>query len=913
MRAGATMSSQVPTLRNSGNASRAALNRAAMTGADITGMVGDYRICRDTYFQCMDEFCANKNAQLKRCACSSRMHEFAGMQKQMDNFSDKMLDFNEKLLTVSMDKEDADAILKATEGEDAYLGTKDKSSSQKILDTIMEKINKTSTDESMERGLTALNLVMDFTDPFDVVDMMLGSDTAAKEGDALYRAAMPTCREMAAEACGAEDVRTIQSAYQMAIEQDCNTIARTFAGMQDKAREKVFEAGALLDISRLNNYQTRNADDILACKRKMLDMMTDSAVCGADLGKCLDWSGKYIDPATGAPILTANLSNLAGMIKRPEGAATWANMPGNERFVSFLNAKKKYLEPAMANCEEVSAQAWTVFVEDALAQIRLAQGKKLEEMRQACTGVTTQCITGNVQSFLDFDARAMSIFGVHTDKSANAICAELQSACIALMKGTAETAGEQEAAGNWEEGMSKIATRKTYDQIIQTCTQVGQNCIVQNCNNLSGKFGLCTDLENSRQRKNIINRSLCWPEVLRCVQNAGKPDDTTKIGVIPRILTDLGLFGKIVGNDMTEYFRGVESNSHVMYVKYLSTGITAPGAPPVGTPYPGPPPIPPDDNKPVPDDTIFLNCPDADEYDACRIAERIWGNCTKDPSPSTSALKKDTGIIIEEGFHYPDTLLAWFAKNTNSTNPNQTSPTKFNCWGLECPQGQIATDSGCVEPENRTSDGTPCPLESQQQFNIGGGWTNCCIGGKFDSFGNCCESTFVRYFPFSTANITVSNPGASTILSSPYLLDTTPPPSIQGNVVCAKDATEKITFVGWYKVGDEAEYLFCAGTVTINPSPVPPDSGVQCNGKFFVISAKTGLYSMPIAGNYTGVAGGMAFLAYYNSFSEYRCEANFNQLANSWNYKSGTDITKCDKWSTPIKPTTQKAFIYRAP
>ena len=133
----------------------------------------------------------------------------------------------------------------------------------------------------------------------------------------------------------------------------------------------------------------------------MLAQLSETSVCGDDLEKCLDMSGRYIDPSTGQAFLTTDLVNLSSLITRPEGDQTWTSAPGNDRFVSYLNSKKKYLEPAMENCQDISDYVWDEFIEDALAQIKLAQDSKLEEVRQSCTTLTTQCLSNTAKSLAD--------------------------------------------------------------------------------------------------------------------------------------------------------------------------------------------------------------------------------------------------------------------------------------------------------------------------------------------------------------------------------------------------------------------------------------------------------------------------------------------------------------------------------
>ena len=169
----------------------------------------------------------------------------------------------------------------------------------------------------------------------------------------------------------------------------------------------------------------------------------------------------------------------------------------------------------MENCQDISDYVWEEFIEDALAQIKLAQEKKLEEMRQSCTTLTTQCLDETADSIAEFDARALSIFGVAADKTVNAMCADIRTACTALM----ETSG---GATDWTTGMTQIAANKTYETILQTCREVGKNCIIQACTSISGNFGLCENIDTSINRKSIINPdSECRQAVEECIESAG--------------------------------------------------------------------------------------------------------------------------------------------------------------------------------------------------------------------------------------------------------------------------------------------------------------------------------------------------------------------------------------------------------
>lgn len=671
----------------------------------------------------MDEFCANKDSQLRRCACSARVSEFDGIQNQLDQIEDKLLDFNQRLLTVNMDKEDAMAISQATEGEIAFL-QEDTSASKELLDEISEKLNTTFDTSSFDANLAPISLSLNRDAAFDSVDSLAGASTTSLTGTSLYSAALPVCREMAMEVCTADELDIVESGYQMAIEQDCNTVAKAYQTQQDLAREKIREGGALLDMSRLNTYQERNSDDLLTCKKKMLDLLTNTAVCGDDLGKCLDISGQYIDPSTGEAILTPNLVNLSTLITRPTGDQTWTNAPGNDRFVKYLESKRMFLESATENCEEIADSVWDGFLEDALAQIKLAQDAKMEEVRQSCTTLTAQCLTDAADSLEDFDARALSIFGVAADKTAKQMCAQVQSACVAILDTV-------DGGMEWGTGMTEIAADKTFDTILQTCREVGRNCIIQSCKSIAGNFGLCDDIDTSVNRKAIINRTACWGEVLNCVADAG--DDT-----IEQITTLLMRDGTM-SEDGTFY--------HYLYGQDLSNAILKGQC--IDT-------VSDDGNTKITPYCIHDVCASecgtysdgkySNQNSAacrrCRLAERIWGNCESAPNTVLSDINAHNKI------HKPitnasgdDTLLAWFAKNTN------TQDAIDSCRDTTCGPGYIATydpDTGatyCISESDVSDDGETCPLDSNWRFYVNGdpdtGYTNCCKAGR-DSFGNCC-------------------------------------------------------------------------------------------------------------------------------------------------------------------------------
>lgn len=819
------------------------ISRSAVTAEEI--MNRDYTKCREVYYSCMDEFCANKDSQLKRCACSSRINEFDDVKTQLNEVEEKLLDFNQRLLTVNMDKEDAEALFEATEGELAFQ-QEDTSDSKKLLDEIAKKLNTTFDDSNFNQNLSPISLSLNVDAAFDSVDSLLGASTTTKSGTELYRAALPVCREMALEVCSQDELDIVESGYQMAIEQDCNTVAKAYETQQDQAREKILEGSALLDMSRLDIYQKRNSDDILTCKKKMLDMLTDSSVCGSNLEKCLDISGKYIDPSTGEAILTIDLVNLGNLITRPDTNQTWTSAPGNDKFISYLDSKKKFLEPAMENCQDIADYVWDEFIEDALAQIKLAQESKLEEVRQSCTTLTTQCLSDTAKSIEDFDARALSIFGVEADKTVREMCSEVQNACTALLDSS--TGGEI-----WNEGMTEIATDKTYETIMKTCREVGRACIIQSCKSISGNFGLCESIQTSVNRKSIINRTACWDEVVQCVASAGIDSinnitkELDKDGMLDAdgrsfysalygtnsILTNKELYNDTIADSCIETAEGEEAKNCVFDICETECGLTQ------GT-----------------DTYTKANSTDCK---ICRLAEKVWGNCEAHPSTILRTENTHNMIKIPED---EDTLLSWFAKNTN------TETQIDSCRDTSCGPGFTAywdptkQTTVCVSSANISDDNQICPTETYWRFSVGG-YSNCCksdtdTAGARDTFGNCCLqgttinnikgvnwNTTKEYWKATDAGSTIGSTGA------PATVEGVSGEISKAQGLCLPANAKFVVAVqlsdSYY--GSGLGYVFCIGNITASDASdelgYPKGQTLNCDGNYIIVNKGTGQYITP--------------------------------------------------------------------
>ena len=667
-------SSNTGSARNASSAQRIKrVSRATQLNTEkITTIKSlDYSKCKTVYYDCMDEFCANKDANLRRCACSARIHEFDKIKKQLDNAEDKMLDFNQRLLAVGLEKEDAAAINVATDGEKGF-AKQDTSASEKILQTITDSLNS-STKSKLDNNLAPISLSLNMDTAWDNIDSVSGVATSAKSGTDLYNAATPFCVEMAREVCTDDELKIAQDGYKLTIQQDCDTVAKSYKAQYGNAMEKVHESGALLDMSRLNVYQQHNSDDTLACKRKILNQLYNTSVCGENLYKCLDMSGQYVDPSTGKAFLSENLSELTSLLQEPGSGERWSKIQKNESFVKYLDSKKKFLEPATEQCQDIADMVWQDFLDDALAQIKLSQNAKLEEVRMNCTTLVAECKTEALQNLADFDARALSAFSISADKTANEICADVQKSCAALMQ------------NEWNDGMTGIAKDETYNKIIETCTTIGRDCIINQCNGTSGNFALCQKATDENRRA-ILDRTVCWNKVLDCVSGAYNVESMSVNDIYPTTSNDA-------------YWANAENTD-------ICTG---------------------DDNQ-----------------NACLIAKQIWGNCEHSPNKYTitnnTALtngsdkyaKSNKILVPNTGY----TLLSWFAANTGTTNADDS------CSSSGCPKNYAMLNGSCQQlyaAQTQTSD---CKIAESPAhvITVAKNFTNYCESGILDIYGNCCTS-----------------------------------------------------------------------------------------------------------------------------------------------------------------------------
>lgn len=352
-----------------------------------------YEKCKNAYFACMDQFCQLKNDDYRRCSCSNRVYDLAQQRAAIQNAGEQLTVFNENLEVVGMTAAQATAMKTASEGENAL--TADTSASKALLQAIMNSIRgEDSSVGGKYSDLNSINLSFDTANAFGTGDA--GQTIAAYNGQNLYSAVYPQCRQVVANDCNDASLQRAVTAYLMAIEQDCNTVTTAIETKQKQMKSAIREGSAMLDLARVENRQKHNSDDITTCLNNVEAAVLSDQVCGPGYRKCLD-NGQFIDVSTGSPIAgVANFYELGNLLTFNTGAEIsqqkLAQMSSNKTFVqNFEKRVKKFAQPALDKCTEQADTVWAEYLDKAMLDIYYAQQAKVTEIKQGCFDFVSAC------------------------------------------------------------------------------------------------------------------------------------------------------------------------------------------------------------------------------------------------------------------------------------------------------------------------------------------------------------------------------------------------------------------------------------------------------------------------------------------------------------------------------------------
>lgn len=379
--------------RNGQNLPRTSIIEETPALMSSTRTGAEYERCKNTYFSCMDQFCMLKNDDYRRCSCNDRVFALDEERQTLQSAGEKITVFNEQLDVVGMTASQAEAMRKESEGEQALTG--DNSASKALLQAIMNSIRgEDGTVAGKYAGLNSVNISFDTVNAFGMTD--IGQAIASYNGNALYSAVYPQCRDAVRADCNDASLQRAITAYLMAVEQDCNTVQTALEQTRKKTKAAVRESSAMLDLARVENRQKHNSSDITTCVNDVETAILSEEVCGAGYHKCLD-NGEYIDISTGKPIAgVKDFYKLGDMLKFSDGVEAvhqkLSKNSSNRMFVqNFESRVKMFAMPALDKCVEDADFVWAEYLDRAMLSIYYAQKSKVEEIKQGCFDYVSSC------------------------------------------------------------------------------------------------------------------------------------------------------------------------------------------------------------------------------------------------------------------------------------------------------------------------------------------------------------------------------------------------------------------------------------------------------------------------------------------------------------------------------------------
>lgn len=443
--------SAVSLQQNKATTARAAVN----TNSNSTFGTG-YNACRDSYFTCMDQFCANKDETYRRCICSSRLIEIQNQENAIAEVSDQLNNFQD-LNIESIDKtgNEVKAMISASTGEQAAENTKDTSDSANKLAGISDVLNSTKTNALSTGG--KLDIAGDINAIWTTTDIASGSDIANLTGEKLYNAVNKQCEELVADTCGSQQVLDmVISAYGMYIENDCSNLSNSLASKKVEASSSIRQTEYAMNDARLENYNAHNSESINSCISLVREDITDDTACGEDYVHCLDVTGQYLNQDTGEPIYSSDfyqlelLTSVSGDVLKNQT---------NRLLIAELERKKEFAAGNLDTCRDIADEVWDEFLRQAIVTIYQGQQEKIRQVKNECIDVVTNCYDTKNNSLKDFsDIKEQLLLGARMELSEE-MCITKLDTCSNLY-------------GGGESGLSEL---------ISTMTEITNQTIGQNC------------------------------------------------------------------------------------------------------------------------------------------------------------------------------------------------------------------------------------------------------------------------------------------------------------------------------------------------------------------------------------------------------------------------------------------------
>lgn len=404
--------------------------RAAITTSGSTKILGNnYVACRDAYFTCMDQFCANQDDTYRRCVCSSKLQQIQSKENVLYQTASDLESFhNYNIDAISKTTAEIQAMQNATVGEQSL--KEDKSISAQQLNNIKDVLNNTQQkNNSFESSYDIFN---DVASIWGTTNLIQGANIITLYGETLYNAVNSQCRDLVSEQCSASDLKLITSAYSMYIENDCELLQSDINSKVKQANTAVRNTRQEMQKTRLDNYNTHNALSINDCIAKIKEDITAETACGPDYIHCLDFTGKYININTGEPIYSPDFYQLENQISL---SGDLLNNVKNKNIINFLNTKQKFAQQTLDSCNNVADDVWEEFLHQTIIEIFQAQQQRINTVKLDCINIVNQCISSTLNDLQNYISNTNLITTKQTLDLTTQLCQKEITTCTNMYGG----------------------------------------------------------------------------------------------------------------------------------------------------------------------------------------------------------------------------------------------------------------------------------------------------------------------------------------------------------------------------------------------------------------------------------------------------------------------------------------------
>ena len=265
--------------------------------------------CRNSYYECMDNFCNIIDEEMGRCACSKNIRNYEKTKEALATATKELQEVSQKIQYLGLTPKEITTLFTETSSEKVLGQNIDNTTLKNDLERIRGMIvdvnsgtSASSVSDSSDLSMDLSNL-LDFnvsSTSFDIGSLFNTSGNTQsisnQRGESLYKSAVSRCKSGTLTKCSqyGVDTATIINSYDVEIDKDCMAYERKLTDENTAMLSTIRNAKVVLQKARLMVAQQKNEYDLRSCISALDSCMQDEFVCGTDYENCLDPTGKYI-------------------------------------------------------------------------------------------------------------------------------------------------------------------------------------------------------------------------------------------------------------------------------------------------------------------------------------------------------------------------------------------------------------------------------------------------------------------------------------------------------------------------------------------------------------------------------------------------------------------------------------------